>query len=882
MAVRRSKIQVPGAGAGTVPRPRLAASLSASVGRQRLVLLQAPAGFGKTTALAQLAGALPESARAWVQVEVGDDLARVVEALLAALEPVDVPWRESPRALVAEAAQAVDPAHLAEVIVDGLESAEVPAGLVVLDDWHLCQDAGAVPWLERLVTRLPTPWTLALGTRVLPALPLARLRARGEVAEFGRIDLAFTVAEAGEFARSNGWNESSGLAALVRDTQGWAAALRLAFAARRHGRELSWSDAGLTEFLAVEVVGALPPDLRGFLLRCSVLPHLSPTRCAAVSGDARAALHLERLRREDFFVCEVDGQGGLRLHELLRSALREQLGREMPQLLPELLHRAAAGEPDSLQRVAWLLEAGDPAAAAVELEAASTTLVTEGRGEAVARALAGFSANDQAVDPRLALVQARLAWSGWDFEAMRRVLDRVPDAALACLTTELRDTFEAYQVVALDSAHAVEQRDALIERLEARPLAPLPQLLLTVTQLDLPCDEADVRRMRSRLQAVARAADAIGTAAAWHQALPSPYLLMLPGTTPTLQQMVASMQALSTGEPSVLRAWAWLIEAWIELWRGRPATSRDRLALAEDDATWEGARGPVRCEIHRLRSLLLAWRGSADLAMQEAERSIALIPRAGLPDQARAAAPYIAFERRLRVALVAGDAAGLEAALAHLEGVEGGDEQRGSRGGPRWRLVGQGALAALRRDWEQACRCWAAVWPDLARLEGQGLASELRLRRAAAEWRRGDAVLAASLLQPLLAAPAAEIEPGPALLAGPAVMVALASALVDGSLADAGLGGVEQALLARWIEAADAAAALPWDEPESAPLTDREFDVLERIAQGDSNKLIARHFDLSPHTVKRHVANILDKLDLRTRGQAAAWLHARERGDRSP
>ncbi len=63
-------------------------------------------------------------------------------------------------------------------------------------------------------------------------------------------------------------------------------------------------------------------------------------------------------------------------------------------------------------------------------------------------------------------------------------------------------------------------------------------------------------------------------------------------------------------------------------------------------------------------------------------------------------------------------------------------------------------------------------------------------------------------------------------------------------------------------------------EATTERLTPREIEVLARIAAGDSNKLIARAFDLSLHTVKRHVAHILDKLDLESRGQAAAWYRS--------
>jgi LuxR family maltose regulon positive regulatory protein len=112
-------------------------------------------------------------------------------------------------------------------------------------------------------------------------------------------------------------------------------------------------------------------------------------------------------------------------------------------------------------------------------------------------------------------------------------------------------------------------------------------------------------------------------------------------------------------------------------------------------------------------------------------------------------------------------------------------------------------------------------------------------------------------------------------LLGAARQRALAQARWDGALPPA-----QVATLARWAEGCAAlceGACAPSETPAAAAvageLSERELEVLERIAAGDSNKLIARALDLSPHTVKRHVANILDKLDLRSRGQAAAWYH---------
>ena len=184
-------------------------------------------------------------------------------------------------------------------------------------------------------------------------------------------------------------------------------------------------------------------------------------------------------------------------------------------------------------------------------------------------------------------------------------------------------------------------------------------------------------------------------------------------------------------------------------------------------------------------------------------------------------------------------------------------------------------------------------------LYGQVVDARLRLADTLLERGRPPAE-AAAVLRPLGEAIDASGEWGAVLLAGPALLERLAARARAGQL-DAAL----KDRLDRWARAARslvepvapaalaapagaAAASNGQDRPQAVaasarqqppplavPLSPRELDVLERIAAGDSNKLIARAFDLSPHTVKRHVANILDKLALQSRGQAAAWYRAR-------
>jgi LuxR family maltose regulon positive regulatory protein len=198
---------------------------------------------------------------------------------------------------------------------------------------------------------------------------------------------------------------------------------------------------------------------------------------------------------------------------------------------------------------------------------------------------------------------------------------------------------------------------------------------------------------------------------------------------------------------------------------------------------------------------------------------------------------------------------------------------------PAFVALAEGRLADAERG------IAAALEAHDRQLDLQGQWTELRLRGAELRLRLGRSPdEAAQWLQPVFERHAGDADIAAVWLAGPQLLQTLAGTRWDGALDDAQI-----AMLARWsadaaaLRGTDTAPALPpTGRPAAAAaaepardtgLSERELEVLARIAAGDSNKLIARAFDLSPHTVKRHVANILDKLDLRSRGQASAWFH---------
>lgn len=180
---------------GLIERSELERQLGDALANRRLVLLVAPAGYGKTAALSRQLQRLPAGcAVAWVTVDEDDDLQRLLAHLIEALEPLDPPWRLAPEALLELVAQG-RLREAASALLGALEATDTAKGMIVLDDVHAVADARVFEFLNQLLERLPSNWTLVIASRVEPPLALARWRAQREVAEFDETSLGFSHSE---------------------------------------------------------------------------------------------------------------------------------------------------------------------------------------------------------------------------------------------------------------------------------------------------------------------------------------------------------------------------------------------------------------------------------------------------------------------------------------------------------------------------------------------------------------------------------------------------------------------------------------------------------------------------------------------------------------
>ena len=346
--ILRAKLYVPRGRPGAVARSRLYERLDEGV-RRDLTVVSAPAGFGKTTLLADWSRQ-SELPVAWVSLdERDDDPIRFLSYLLAAIGTIHEGFGESTRAFLGSLSSSEE----LEPVLTALsnEILELPHDFVlVLDDYHVLRSGVVHNALAFLLEYAPPPMRLVVAGRGSPPLPLARLRAAGRLAEIGEAELRFTLEEASDFLASTMGLDLSGegIAALENGTEGWIAGLQLAAHALK-GREdearsaenFSGSTRHVFDYLAEEVLSRQPEDVRQFLLATSIVETLSAPLCEALTDTRDGRAMLERLERENLFLIALDEEGSYyRYHHLFAAFLRERLRRAHPDAVSELHRRA--------------------------------------------------------------------------------------------------------------------------------------------------------------------------------------------------------------------------------------------------------------------------------------------------------------------------------------------------------------------------------------------------------------------------------------------------------------------------------------------------------------------------------------------------------------
>jgi LuxR family transcriptional regulator, maltose regulon positive regulatory protein len=346
--VLATKLFIPPLRRDLVLRQRLIDQLNAGV-QQKLTLISAPAGFGKTTLVSEwVAGCGRPSA--WLSLDEGDnDVTRFLTYFVTALQTI-TPNIGAGVLGVLQSPQQPLPESILTTLIN--EITNIPDNFIfVLDDYHIIDSKPVDNALTFLLEHFPPQMHLVIASREDPHLPLARLRARSQLTEVRAADLRFTPSEAGEFLNQLMELNLSAedIAALETRTEGWIAGLQLAALSMQGNkdvsgfiREFAGDHRYIVDYLVEEVLQSQPAPIRRFLLQTAILDQLNGSLCDTVTGEEESSAQLEALQRGNFFVVPLDDKRNwYRYHHLFADVLRMHLMAEQPDQVSALHRRAS-------------------------------------------------------------------------------------------------------------------------------------------------------------------------------------------------------------------------------------------------------------------------------------------------------------------------------------------------------------------------------------------------------------------------------------------------------------------------------------------------------------------------------------------------------------
>ncbi len=410
-----------------VARDRVLKRLAAERER-RVVLIDAPAGYGKSTLAAEMCTYDGRPA-AWINIRDSDnDPARLLVRLVSALAEVEG-VNASLGEVEAHAPESLAPGQLLVRLIDALPEGQ-PIQLV-LDDVHMLTDMTAISVVRSLTEEWPIRSRLMLISRVDPDVSIARLRASHDLSEVGLRELALDCHETAEVLRRAGihWPEAA-VEDLQARTEGWAAGVALAAMAHSTSGQTEAVFSGtrreVADYFFDEVLRQQPPELRAFMLATSVVDRLSGPLCDAMTNRNDSARLLAQLERNNAFLVPLDGRRTwFRYHHLFGEMLRDELSRQAPETVNGLLDRAAAWHEDK----GSIDEAFEYARAIGDFRRAGRVLLghwdeyaSRGGFESIRRLLGRCSDQEIESDPMLAIGAAWTVGHVGEVERTRRYL----------------------------------------------------------------------------------------------------------------------------------------------------------------------------------------------------------------------------------------------------------------------------------------------------------------------------------------------------------------------------------------------------------------------------------------------------------------------------
>jgi len=889
-----SKLRVPRPRPGWVARPRLVEHLRAGLARD-LILVCGPAGFGKSSLLADWVGE-EKRAVAWLSLDEGDnDPVRFWRHVTAALDGVLPGVGERAGALVGRGGSTSIRAAVTALVND-LVVAPGEA-LLVVDDYHLIQAAEVHSSLEFLLAQLPLSLRVVLASRSDPPLPLARLRARGQLAELRAADLRFTRDEAAELLRAALGHDlpDRAVTALAERTEGWVAGLQLA-ALSLQGRsdvgrfveEFSGSHRFVLDYLAEEVLDRQSEQLRTFLLETSVLERLSGPLCDALTGRTDGQELLESAERSNLFLIPLDEERRWwRYHHLFADLLRARLLRQHADQVPHL-HRAAAewherhGLADHAVRHA--LAAGDDAWAARLIEGhLEDQILLLGQGATLIRWLSVLPPEVIHRRPRLTLGQAVVALLEGRLDEVEPLLELAERTSGQAQDPPYRASIDRKDSIVANVPAAVAvgradlaclrgdaERGAEYGRTAVAHLTDQDELLGVIARYHLGVADWLAGRLEQAEQAFVEVVAKRSTSGERHVVLRAGYDL---GGVQQAQGRLSA--ALRTYQRQVETAGAPSSVGMAHVGMAKVLYERDELRAAHEHATI----GIEQCR--RLSYAPPLVDGLLTLARIRHAEGDPLAAAAAI-DEAQDVMPQ-AVELRNRIRAIGvrlGLADGHVAEAARWVRAHGLTTD-GEPAYPREQEYLVLVRVLLAEDHPEHALEMLEHWHTQARAQGRlGSVITMRVLAALAHAANGDEPAASAALAEALTLAAPEgyvrvfVDEG-------APLAALLRSLLLGRRLEhvAGPDAVPREFLQRLASSFDrhGMSVLPTARRGAVavpgiiePLSAREREVLALLATGHPNRTIADELVITVDTVKRHVSHVFEKLGVENRTQAVA------------
>ncbi|WP_213959653.1 LuxR C-terminal-related transcriptional regulator [Variovorax sp. dw_954] len=891
-AIASTKVTAPRAARRLVPREAMLARL-VEARNQRCVVIQAPAGSGKTsTMVAWLQALVPFDVDvAWLSIAPEDnELPRFLRCLLASIAEVDVD-------LVGEASLLVDTdvdeaavEHCVISLVQAIASRRRSL-MLMLDDLHWVDDPRIFQTIQWLLDHAPPQLHLALASRSALPLSLGRLRAQGQLSTFDLRDLKFSADESERFLREHlGQIDARDAHALHGMTDGWVAGLQLYAVDLKGKRGVARSPVPLSDARAFasycerEVLDQLSPEDLHLLTRMAVCQRFCASLCASLLGQphavARMMTRLTQLDSDNFFIVRIQGrdrEAWYRLHPLLREVLLARLARE-PAEEVRALHALAwhwfeeHGPVDEAVRHA--LRVNETKAAADMVAAVVRELLNGGELGRLSALLRQIPAEELRPRGSLRLAQANLQVFARDLRPLAQTIAQI-DAD--CMSGELAlDHLQRYELLLLRACLALHLDDT----------AGLKAMLPAMAQVPEGADDL--------------ALAGSGTIQGWA------YIHL--GRFEQAREVLTAGAGGSVRQALVARS----LGALSHVMEGRVVEAERILREVYEEAEQRGsAFAGVACTAAALLGDVLYELGEVESARRLLESRIELIERVTIPDAVLRAYVVLAtahwqeghqleaFDALDRLEDFA-DVRGLDRLHAHALRLRcGWNLRQGKSDAAKAALVRLEALAAKYADvlppiqseieWCAASARVAVAFQMgdfhaavgvldamLARAEKAGRARAIaqnRLKRAYANWRLGKTERARTDLVEALAVGRRLGLVRRLLDAVPELAEMLAALLREKDVDPVRAFYVRQLLAAAAASArAPGATGDPAGAGGAEPLKEREVEVLELLAQALPNKKIARALGLSTQTVKWHLKNIFAKLGVTSRDAAVARM----------